>query len=1304
MVQTTHAIQSSQTDLLAAARRGDPQAIALLVHQAFRSKGVAVQAKVEGDRLRLDLYADPVLDRESTMRFLQQGISQLGLQSIHTLQVSALRSEGDGPAWTDEAILSYPIVAGAALPNPEEILHRYLSGQESRSQIAIGHLMTYDTPYGTLINPATSPPAIRLRDRPLPPVSAICPPIMRLLNRNQEMREAIAALQAGVPIEFYGEDGLGKTALLRALVHHPQRDSLLPGGVLYRSVGRLPAADLLQELFDHLYQVDSPTLVKLTESELTQALERKSVLVVLDDVRLSADEVETLVTLPGVQLVMAAPACSLWNEGCAIPVGGLPVHDARALVEEWLERSLHTEEYRDAEALCTLLKGHPHRLAQHTALVRKQQTSFAELVQQLEAGFSPETLTIRASTALPDPERRVLAVLTMLGDESLHPDHLQALAALPSLAPVTELVERGLVWPEGDRYRLAHNLLQPLQEIWDLDPWVERTVAYFQGWVSRQAAPQAILNQSGTVRRVMELAAAANRWAGVLQLAQLLDPMLHLGGQWGQWHHCWTLGLQAARMMGDRPAEAFALHQLGSRALLLEDGFSAQTFLSQALQIRLELDDYPGAAVSQHNLSQFVEAVPPPEPDEADSEPPVATFAPPRRMPLKWLLWGGGAIAVGLVGALVGLVLRPSDLAVRPGTLNFPPQTLGTASRTRDVVVRNTTSLPLTIGSVSLTRGEPAEFIITEDCSNRPLPPDETCTIEATFTPQETGARVATVSLFDRDGDRLRAINLRGVGEVPEATLAPEPVAFEPQLVSAEDVPTQTVTLRNSGAVPFTVGQVEFTGEQGARFTLTNDGCTGQTLEQRGTCDLVVGFTPDAPGEYAANLVVTDSTGNYSWTSATTGTGQLAPPRIAPGSVGFGRHMVGSIPARTVTLTNTGSGVLQIESVNLEGDRGQFRILANQCNRAELEAGAACQITVEFSPNRAASYSAELVIADNAVNSPRRVSLSGSGAALPAAAPVIAPNPLAFGDRTVGSTTQEQVTITNRGNAALRIESLRLAEADEDFRIMNETCTANGIGPGASCGVTVAFTPQSGGELANTLVISDSGPGGDRAIGLRGVGIQPPEPQIEPPQISRFEVSQTGAIAPGETAELCYGVANAASVALRDEAGSVRQLEPSDRTCVTVSPSETTTYTLIAENRDGQQVTRQVTVSVVQPPSDTTAPATPQTLAPGANKQTEPLVCEQNPVVLRWNGVTDPSGPVEYVVMMQREEVPSAETNPMGDPQWVTVVNQTTGGTSLDVTSQSKTYLLHRWQVRAKDAVGNASTASEWQYFWCVLP
>jgi hypothetical protein len=69
-----------------------------------------------------------------------------------------------------------------------------------------------------------------------------------------------------------------------------------------------------------------------------------------------------------------------------------------------------------------------------------------------------------------------------------------------------------------------------------------------------------------------------------------------------------------------------------------------------------------------------------------------------------------------------------------------------------------------------------------------------------------------------------------------------------------------------------------------------------------------------------------------------------------------------------------------------------------------------------------------------------------------------------------------------------------------------------------------------------------------------------------PPQISR-----------GETAQVCFGVANAKIVKLEPQD---RPVWPSHNLCVDVKPSKTTTYTLTATGNDGKSITRQVTVEV----------------------------------------------------------------------------------------------------------------------------
>jgi len=63
----------------------------------------------------------------------------------------------------------------------------------------------------------------------------------------------------------------------------------------------------------------------------------------------------------------------------------------------------------------------------------------------------------------------------------------------------------------------------------------------------------------------------------------------------------------------------------------------------------------------------------------------------------------------------------------------------------------------------------------------------------------------------------------------------------------------------------------------------------------------------------------------------------------------------------------------------------------------------------------------------------------------------------------------------------------------------------------------------------------------------------------------------------GESAQVCYGVANAKSVRLEPQTSEVW---PSHNLCIDVKPAKTTTYTLTATASDGRAVSQQVTVEV----------------------------------------------------------------------------------------------------------------------------
>jgi hypothetical protein len=67
------------------------------------------------------------------------------------------------------------------------------------------------------------------------------------------------------------------------------------------------------------------------------------------------------------------------------------------------------------------------------------------------------------------------------------------------------------------------------------------------------------------------------------------------------------------------------------------------------------------------------------------------------------------------------------------------------------------------------------------------------------------------------------------------------------------------------------------------------------------------------------------------------------------------------------------------------------------------------------------------------------------------------------------------------------------------------------------------------------------------------------------------------AIHVGESAQLCYDVANAKTVALDPPAGEVW---PSHSRCLNISPSKTTTYTLTIKDAGGKTLTQSVELPV----------------------------------------------------------------------------------------------------------------------------
>jgi LysM repeat protein len=550
-----------------------------------------------------------------------------------------------------------------AQPLPPESVEAHVQGEIS-GQVAVGNYnVQIGSVHGGVVNVVA--PGQQPCPRPRPtPVFLRPRPFLGLLDRDSEIDAAATALQSAQPVEFHGQGGIGKTALLRHLAHRPP-GAPFPDGIVYLSARHQPLADLLQSLFDAFYESD--IRFKPTDAQICHALQNKQAMILLDDVELARDEMETLVcAAPGCAFLLASSERCLWGEGCAVALRGLPPDDGLALMERELGRPLTPEERPVAQALCETLEGHPLRLLQAAALVREEGQTFAQVAHQAQPPSPAAALTAQVLAALPEPERRVLAALAALNGAPVHADHVAALTRLPNATPLLEsLLQRGLVQALDPRYTLAGTLERDVRQAWDLAPWAQQALAHFATWAERHlSAPERLLEEADAILQVLEWGAGAGRWTEVLRLGRAVEGALVLGKRWSAWDQVLRWMLQAAQALRDREVEAWALHQSGTRTLCLGDIFAARTLLIQSFRLRESLGDRIGAAVTRHNLDILVGPPPPPRrpPQPSPTPAPVGPAASVTLL-LPVLLVALGGLVVMLLGSQL-----PSGWPIALGT------------------------------------------------------------------------------------------------------------------------------------------------------------------------------------------------------------------------------------------------------------------------------------------------------------------------------------------------------------------------------------------------------------------------------------------------------------------------------------------------------------------------------------------------------------------------------------------------------------------------------------------------------------
>ena len=522
----------------------------------------------------------------------------------------------------------------------------------NRAVLVIGH------PKGGVVNTALAEKIQFPKARPVP-VRLGPSAFPLLLDRREEVTVARNALPYDQTVDFYGSDGIGKTTLLRYLAHHPSITPAFPDGIVYHhSVRYQTVSDLLQILFNAFYFNNTP--FKPTDIQIRDALKDKKALILLDNTKLTQEEVLGLINdLPSCTFLFASVERQLWGEGYPVELRGLPLNEAVFLVERELGHTLSSEEHSAAEEICNALEGHPLAILQTVALTREENMKLVAVAKQVQSAASTQGWAEHLLEKLKKPQTVIVVMLAAFGGVALGLEQLASLTKIPEIKLTLEtLLRRNLVQVEDSRYRLTGTLVEHLQQKYNLTHFLERAVTYFTNWVKEyQEIPKRLLEESDAILEIMDWAVKVGRWEDVLCLGRAVEGVLALNGQWGTWELVLQKILQAAHTIGDTATEAFALHQLGTRSLCLDKMLEARNYLQQALHMRQELlKDQVGAEITNHNLQLLLEA---PPPESKPKPPPKAAFlastiiSPWFKKTLATLVLAGG------LGFITKLILEP---------------------------------------------------------------------------------------------------------------------------------------------------------------------------------------------------------------------------------------------------------------------------------------------------------------------------------------------------------------------------------------------------------------------------------------------------------------------------------------------------------------------------------------------------------------------------------------------------------------------------------------------------------------------
>jgi hypothetical protein len=307
------------------------------------------------------------------------------------------------------------------------------------------------------------------------------------------------------------------------------------------------------------------------------------------------------------------------------------------------------------------------------------------------------------------------------------------------------------------------------------------------------------------------------------------------------------------------------------------------------------------------------------------------------------------------------------------------------------------------------------------------------------------------------------------------ALLSPTSLNFGNQTVG-DGQGYQTVTLTNTGNIALTITSIAVNLSNGGYAQINT---CGTSVAAGASCTYSLTWNPAKAGTMTGSITFTDNAPGSPQTVSLTGIGVVPTVTLSRTSLTFATQVVFTTSAaQTVTLNNTGLGILTISKIAVTGPFTQ----TNTCG-TQVAAGGSCTFSVKFKPTTSGTLTGSVSITDNASGSPQKIALSGTGTDIQ-----LTPTSLNFGNQPVGTkSTAKKITLSNKASVSVSVTSISITGTNKKDFAETNTCGTT-VKAGASCTITVTFTPSADGQRTADVSVDDNGGGSPQTVGLSGTG------------------------------------------------------------------------------------------------------------------------------------------------------------------------------------------------------------------------